>query len=71
MVSKSPNPMPRFYTLSDAMNVLHIKPELVYQALDKLPALRKRYNFWTIEDLVQLNNVIQTRIVPRLGRGAP
>ena len=59
----------KFYTLSDAADVLAVKGELVLKALALLPALRQRANRWTVEDLAQIDDAIKTQIVPQMMRG--
>ena len=59
----------KLYGLSDAIEVLGVKGELVLRALTLLPALRARANRWTVEDLAQINDVIKTQIVPQMPKG--
>ena len=64
MENKSLDTMGKRYSVSDAAEVLAVKPEMLLRALTYLPSLRMRYDSWTIADLAQLDTIIKTQIIP-------
>jgi len=66
MEPTKPGIPPRYYSLSDAAEVMKIKPEILLRALAQLPTLKRRYGTWTIDDLSQLDAVAK-EIIARKG----